>query len=307
MGRFGACRALIPNLRNPALSVENELAKFQEQAPSYPERYRQLAAVQYYLHTALWECGQRWNQWHRGMTNYVTLLDEIERWRCETREQACFVTFNYDRMLDDAMTQVLHVEFVDLNRYISSPNYALVKLHGSVNWGREIRKGPPALASAPHTYNHQKLIDEVQQLEISDQYRIVNRYPMFSEDGCFVFPAIAIPLEHKDSFVCPSTHIDHLTKVIPKVDKIITVGWRAMEREFLSLLTSILPKRGVPTMIVSDNRDRAEETRVNLSRIVEQIAHLEYTLPPTLIESGFSGLVLRERDKLNQFLRARIS
>jgi len=209
-------------------------------------------------------------------------------------------------MLDDAMTQVLRIEFLDLSRYISSPNYALIKLHGSINWGREISNGPAALMTAPHTYNHQRLIDEVQQLDISDQYRLVNNCPMWREDSCFVFPAIAIPLENKDAFVCPSTHEDHLRKLIPNVDKIITVGWRAMETKFLSLLTGALPHRGVPTMIVSGSHDGAKETHVNLARCVRQVAELGYLLPPTLLDSGFSGLILRERDKLNQFLRLKI-
>jgi hypothetical protein len=306
MEQFGACRALIPYLRNPTVSVESELAKFQEEAMSYPERDSQLAAVQYYLHTALWKCEDRWRPWHHGITNYVTFLDEIERWRRESREQVCFVTFNYDRMLDDAMTQVLRIQFLNLNDYISSANYALIKLHGSVNWGREIRDGPAALATAPHTYRHDRLIAEVQQLQISDQYRLVNNCPMLRVDNCFVFPAIAIPVEHKDSFVCPSTHVDRLTRMIPSVDRIITVGWRAMESDFLNLLTSGLPQRCVPTMIVSGSPEGTKQTQVSLSRIVEQIAHLQGLLPPTLIDTGFSGLILQERDKLNHFLRLHI-
>ncbi len=64
------------------------------------------------------------------------LLDEIERWRVEKNECVCFVTFDYDTMLEEAMGQVLRLGVRDMNSYHTWENYSLFKLHGSIDWGR---------------------------------------------------------------------------------------------------------------------------------------------------------------------------
>jgi len=64
------------------LSVEQVLQSLQAETPAYPQPYRQLAAIRYSLYFMLWGCDLRWNQnVARGITNHVTLLDQIQRWR----------------------------------------------------------------------------------------------------------------------------------------------------------------------------------------------------------------------------------
>jgi hypothetical protein len=300
---FPACNPLIPQLRSPAISVENELARIQEH--SYPAREVQLAAIRYYLHTALWRCEQAWRTRHHGITNYGTFIDEIERWRSEFHEQVCFVTFNYDTMLEKTIDPVLNASYSDLDAYISRSNYAVIKLHGSVNWGRVIEDGPAAMVRNPSTYTAQRLVQERGKLRISDRFLVVDECPMLRQDGNFVFPAISIPVENKDEFECPQTHVERLKKLVPNVDRIVTIGWRAMEDKFLSLLANGLPRRALPVMVVSGSFPDAEQTHKNLARGVDQVAQLQWIVPPILIESGFSGLITREREKLNQFLRAK--
>lgn len=57
-------------------------------------------------------------------------------------------------MLEDAVSQVLHYEIDDIDRYIRHRNYTVIKLHGSVNWGRELDD----IQEAPN--NQQTLIDK---------------------------------------------------------------------------------------------------------------------------------------------------
>src|SRR3989337_761360 len=80
MSRFPRCQAIIPYLRHRSedVSVEAVLEKLQAEGEEYPERYRQLAAIRFYLHFVLWECERRWNDVAKGVTNYKTLLDQIE-------------------------------------------------------------------------------------------------------------------------------------------------------------------------------------------------------------------------------------
>ena len=88
----------------------------------YPQRYKQLAAIRYYLHFVLWEVGNYWRSTHRGVTNYNTLLDDLERWRLRASEKVCLVTFNYDKILESALP-VLGIDIRDLAGYITNDNY----------------------------------------------------------------------------------------------------------------------------------------------------------------------------------------
>ena|ERR1700758_2519754 len=113
MERFPDCIPLIPPLRKPGVIVEKELAELQKQSETFPRARGELAAIRYYLHFALWECQRRWSTMHSGITNFASLLREIERWRFEANEHVLFVTFNYDTMLEKAMGLVLGTTFVN--------------------------------------------------------------------------------------------------------------------------------------------------------------------------------------------------
>ncbi|HZW96121.1 MAG TPA: hypothetical protein VFF64_24465 [Candidatus Eremiobacteraceae bacterium] len=141
MGTCPACNPLV-NLLRGDVQVEKRLAEFEEQAKTFPTRYKQLAAIRYYLHRMLWRCQLSWANEHRGITNYLTFLDAIDRWRYENGEQVCFVTFNYDTMLEEAMIQLSGWRFTNLNVYTSQPDYKLIKLHGSIDWGLEMLSVP---------------------------------------------------------------------------------------------------------------------------------------------------------------------
>jgi hypothetical protein len=102
MQNYAAFKPLV-NLLRGDIQVESRLAKFEEEAETYPTRKGQLAAIRYYLHEMLWKCQDNWRQQHRGITNYVTFVDAIDRWRHENNEQVCFVTFNYETMLEESL------------------------------------------------------------------------------------------------------------------------------------------------------------------------------------------------------------
>jgi hypothetical protein len=210
MERFRDCQAIVPILRQSGTSIEKRLAEFQEQAKTFPLAHRELAAIHYYLHFALWTCQDRWRTKHRGITNFATLLREIERWRYEVKEQVCFVTFNYDTMLEEAMGQVLRLNVQDMDSYHKWANYSLFKLHGSVNWGRVVEDVGISRRSGEPIPPDQKLID----MSISNSFAITGRYHLCGidmrpnpDDGVVLYPALSIPVENKDTFSCPSGHV----------------------------------------------------------------------------------------------------
>lgn len=278
MNVYRECLEVIPLLRKPDVVVEKELATIRQQAENFPRGHQELAAVLFYLHTAIRECQSAWWKRHLGITNYATFLRELERWRLEVNETICLVTFNYDTMLEDTINQVLGFGFDDFYKYVSWSDYQLVKLHGSIHWAREI-KG--ASRDSPHA-----VINDAATLEISDQFRFITRPPVLITDNRTGYPALSIPVEKKDEFSCPKSHVEALRAFLPRVTKIITVGWRAMEQDFLNMLRVGLsgPQE---LLIVSGDERGANETLANLKQDSAVEAYGETVVPVY----GFTGLI----------------
>src|SRR5258708_19493212 len=98
---------------------------------------------------------------------------------------------------------------------------------------------------------------------------------MLREGNSWVFPAIAIPVENKDEFACPKSHVAKLEQLLRFVTKTITVGWRATEADFLRMLQSQLT--GQPElMIVSGDHNGGEQTFPN---IIHSPLHYSPNLP----------------------------
>ena len=260
MLRFPKCLPIIPYLRTPRnRTVEQALEDLQSQASKYPDGHHQLAAIRYYLHMMLWGCEHGWNAIAKGVTNYKTLLDLIDRQ--QNPRGACLVTFNYDRMIEDAL-QGMGLNIRDLPDYVRS-RYNLIKLHGSVNWGHEVE--------APHSEWRgmnawelaNKLIDQMPNLKLTDRFHLTEQYPMSTVGDKVLFPALAIPVQSKQVFECPTEHLDALRAFIPKTTKLLMIGWRAMEAHFLKLLADGV-KHKLRVMAVAGNLEKARESVTNL-------------------------------------------
>jgi hypothetical protein len=292
MNDYGACKPLV-NLLRGNVHVERQLAKFEEEAKTFPPRYSQLAAIRYYLHHMLWNCQNNWFNFHQGITNYITLLDVIDRWRYEHVEQVCYVTFNYDTMVERSMTDLWGCTFDKFDKYTSNSRFKLIKLHGSIDWGLQLKNFPPSTKPAD-------IITDVGMLgiDVSQNYRKVHRPPVAFDDGTFGFPALAIPVEKKNEFLCPPEHLRVLAEVIPKVTRIITIGWRATEQDFLTMLKK--PVTGlqgdVDLMVVSGDVRGVTETNTNLGLVKDPSKHRYAT-----VEKGFSGLI-KDLPRLEAFL-----
>jgi hypothetical protein len=295
MQQFPDCQPLVPLLRQSGTSIEKKLAEFREQAETFPPMHRSLAAIQYYLHFALWDCQDHWRTRHKGTTNFAALLFEIERWRYETKEQVCFVTFNYDTMLEEAIAQVLRLHARNMDSYITWANYSLFKLHGSINWGLEVEGVEHPGNAVPYPYVNVIDIVTADSSRLTPKYRLCDRRMMSTGDRVVVFPALSIPVEKKDEFSCPAEHVTTLESLLPRVTKMITIGWRATEAEFLRTLkfSRQMPYHGIrPEMgllVVTGTQKGAEETARNIVHVAGATPELFVEKAP--VTTGFTGLI----------------
>jgi hypothetical protein len=283
--RYGECRPIVPLLRNlqQGSTVERVLYGLQRQADVNPGRHRQLIAVRYYLRDILVDCQSLWAEQHYGVTNYAALVDTIHQWRCETKEDVCFVTFNYDTMLEQSLirSQLFRVPKL-ISDYTAHDSYKIFKLHGSVDWGRLV----VAELRSQGQSDYQFFVNNVTKVDIGQHYVLLNET---RPDNFLAFPALAIPLESKTTFECPNPQVETLRECLAKVTKIITIGWRATEQHFLKCLAEnlkVLPR--VRTLIVSGRQSGAAQQ--TLASLLEAFPKFQLC-PPALADAGFSELV----------------
>lgn len=291
MLNFTRIQPIIPMLRNTSgKNVETVLRELQDEAGAYPERHSQLMAVRYYLQNVLWQCGDHWKLLSRGVTNYKALLDGINRWR-KPYEAVCLVTFNYDTLLEDAM-QVVGLTMDDINDYVRHPIYKVFKLHGSVNWARYIETNPYATPYRDLSHIQVALdnIEHADTLRISPEYVQIRQHPCGVLNNRGLVPAIAIPVEKKDRFECPEHHLRQLEQMLPEVDKILMVGWRATEDLFLDLLGHHL-KKPLSALIVTWTVAEGAAIRSRLEKGSLQGTSNRWQILP----DGFTSCVVNRR------------
>lgn len=118
--------------------VEEALEQIAVGEPNYPSTQRQLLALRAYLADLLTEVPSKWANECQGLTNYVRLLEETDRWSAKVHPARdvpiASITFNYDSMLEAAVRSVFGTPMRSMAEYISDPRFRVYKPHGSVTW-----------------------------------------------------------------------------------------------------------------------------------------------------------------------------
>ena len=269
---FPQIHALIPQLLpHGKRSIEQTLQKYSDQAAGDPVRKQQLLAVRYYLQGIFGFVVQAWLGEIGTFTNYDALLEQIRHHR-KGPEPVCLVTFNYDTLLEHALAKQFNRTFDVLDDYVSSPEYKVFKLHGSQNWGRRVEGVPTMLFRGNRDPRGQPgvMIENVERISPSSVFEV---YDTAARSGNFsgppLYPAVAIPVATKtdSTFECPAHHLGQLAELIPKVTKLLTIGWRGEEQHFLGMLRKL--KTGVAITAVAESVQAAEQT-IGLIRNVRQ-------------------------------------
>ena len=270
-------------------SLEDVLTELRDESDEHPDRYIQLAGVRYYLQHMLRACQTKWLDLSRGVSNYRTLLDEIKHYR-KADEQVLLVTFNYDQLLDMALPFPIR----ELAGYVADDVFKLIKLHGSINWGRKVASSvDERLRKANADEIAAELIRNARELSFSD-YVMVGHAPPKAQAKELLFPALAIPVERKLDYECPQDHVQVLRSLLPKVRKLLVIGWKATEETFLRDLSEGF-QLNIPTMVVAGSGAEADQIGAELSRRGVN------RLPVPAQNHGFSKFVLSR--EVGEFLR----
>jgi hypothetical protein len=189
-----------------------------------------------------------------------------------------FVTFNYDILLERAVTDLTDHQFASVHDYISDCGFSIIKVHGSANWGRVAVVDWEADSSAVWQVTH-KLIAESASIEITNEYVVSGDRPIFRDSkNRALVPAIAIPVESKQHFECPESHLRQLSAALPHIRKLLIVGWRGMDGHFVALLKAGLQETVLGHVVCgSSNASTDVVTRLAQAGVAGRLQPLGYS------------------------------
>jgi hypothetical protein len=276
MGDHHHVQGVVPYLRARLLAGENVEDAIERVVSLAPQRQWEgsVFGLRFYLSTIIKDTSMAWLGTVGSATNYQSLMWQIAGRRPQD-EPVVLVTFNYDTLLELALRAVTDNRYDDPEDYVRDP-FPLFKLHGSETWVRvyQDRFLPLPTGQRPNLWqvSTQVWTDE------SYYFALAARSP----SGVITLPAIAVPVRRKSSFECSADHLERLAALLPKVDRILVIGWRGLEENFTAMLTEGLSGT-VDGYIVAGGEEGARETAQNLHGVRVRWRALDLV--------GFSALV----------------
>jgi hypothetical protein len=228
-------RALIPRLREVAEqggSIEQELGVFAVEARQDPRTQLELLDMQEYIRSVIMHVDRQWMELNALATNYLWLLRHLRMWTAFGNRRVLFLTFNYDRLLDNAFIDALGIRLDTIDSYVLDPTFKLIKLHGSTHWYRRAERVGHKLLEVVGIGNPRP-VDGIApyDLEWTTEYA-VNRGDNTPSHIQAYFPAIAIPTVEKSDFQCPPAHLETAKEMIRAATHLLVVGWQGQEEHF---------------------------------------------------------------------------
>lgn len=304
---YGAREDIISELKTPSNTLESVMLKWKKYAEGNFLRLKQLVQFRFYLRQLLYPCiGYAPNG---GL--YTALINKVLD--IQDSAEVTFVTFNYDLLIESALSHCgLYNDPFDLTAltdYI--PNtLPLIKLHGSVNWVYKIDACANIYGNlgkkTSDVFERIFQISENQEPQVNE-LSIDNNANALATENTILYPAIAIPVEQKNAFIAPESHVELLKIRLKNAKNIVCIGWRAQEEAFWNLFSEVrsgdgnFPLQRPRLIFVGTNNHSVTETIDNVvSKYMPNASSLKYF-------QGFSGFLEDyDSEKLNKLLSGEI-
>lgn len=235
-----------------------------------PSRLSQIISLPYYLADLFKNISK---SFYRPDNNFSSLLQEIYGFY---GKNACVVNFNYDLIFEKTIREIDVTKNTD--EYIRS-GIKVIKIHGACNW---IYPGLVAEERFGHAqkYFSQYAKDWINYFSNNNDIRVEDS-PNWSytknnnAESHFVYmPALALPV-NKNTHVCPESHIQVLKSVLPIINKILIIGWRAQDPRLIELLAEGLPTvNKIPTCIITKDEDKDNTLEKRVRKVYESVPQI---------------------------------
>jgi hypothetical protein len=213
--------------------------------------------------------------------NYEVLVTKLLR-----LSEVIFVSLNYDLFLDNALLAV-SPDKSGMGWYMrDGQKWSLIKLHGSVDWSREMivdRLARPTDFTEPKTETDLAKDILLRPTRKLDGIRGIEPNAVPSRP---YYPALAAPVGQADELVCPPEHVEYLKQRLSETQPIhlLVIGYSGLDQEVVSLIHE--SERGVKTLTIVDRGEEA--TRAVAERLAQQGVRAQDT---KFEAGGFNGWV----------------
>lgn len=247
------------------LSLEEALRSFEGRSESISDRRRQMLAMRFYLRDLFKVCTDYMYspELTGGVTNHVQLLNAVLEW-CGNgrRREAAVISFNYDLILERAVASVIIFDPLNFDHYLHHPRLKVLKPHGSIIWHYAV--APTTVQTShgsPVALGEQCINTVVSNFGFSVEDLVATEVPVSDEvieQKHQLLPALAIPTTGKTEFVWPAEQRNYLVSLRGDVTRLLTIGWRGLEPDFLPLLKPLVRPDGRVLVVCGGDRGEAE-------------------------------------------------
>lgn len=246
-------------------TAEELLAKINDEAKVDLQRQKQLIALRLYLRRTIFCANKEIIAQGGGITAYTTLITKLDTYVKNGREPVMIVDFNYDSLLENAMSSEYSNPFETFTDYVKVPKVKLIKPHGSIKWFTKVDIPEKEITTSLDLIKYANWFHP----DDGDPYVEKNwDHPSPNLD----LPLMAVPIKDKQFFSCPDFFIKHLEEEIPKTTKIVTIGWRGVEEHFKDILSTIEVKP--PAFIIGRDEDDEAGGRKGTDEIIDNLSSL---------------------------------
>lgn len=273
LARYPLAQSAAPEIRDAlqhgrdgqAVSLESHLRGMYRDADD-PYDKRRFFSITLYLQDLLWQASQT-DRVHFDNTDRLVaaLLRHFDH--------ICFITLNYDTILDQALGKLDRISKMD--DYIGYGRWSLIKLHGSVDWGYRPEDDvsvddPPAdlaahIATTIHLGQRQNVVRANAKSEPPRYFQV----SVLEQEK--LFPALTVPVGEEDEVVCPADHQTFLDERMASVDglDLLILGYSAYDRTVVERIAQS-EKRVRTLTVVNDGPTGAQAVVDRLTKLIPQ-------------------------------------
>jgi hypothetical protein len=257
----------------------------------YEHDRRQYWAIPLYLQHLLFEVSMWDYNSGRGYTAQPDSYDRLINTALRV-DEVTFVTLNYDDLFDRRL--FIHGPLESMESYLGpSQKWSLIKLHGSINWGRVVLNVPPQMAPTD-PFLAQTFANLGDEIEIDENVSLrlqpnIRQVRFDEEPFRLYYPALSVPLGTEDELVCPDEHVSYLRDITGHYEPldVLVIGYSGLDEEALNLLSwGGRPIRSL--CVVAESETSAQTTAKRITAKVN-VVPAEGQNAVTLAGTGFAN------------------
>lgn len=202
----------------PNTSLEKELGLVYR-SKNFDQK-QELKYLTYYLWDLFKEISMRYLK--SGPSNYDYLVRAV----LSRDIEVMFLVLNYDLFLEDSLKKLrTGLQFSKKGDYMpEGERWRLIKLHGSVNWGKKLIKPVNTGFGLPSREIDNLDLGLGLEQEITFVHLTGSTRHVPEGSGQSLYPVLAVPVEEKYDFLCPSEHIEEAKRFLGQCGNFLVVG-----------------------------------------------------------------------------------